>query len=153
MRESWDSYFVRIAYEVATRGTCDRKHVGCAIARDNRLLVTGYNGAISGMPHCDDIRHHIHDGGCIRAVHAEINALMQAARNGVRIDGATSYATMYPCWPCFRALVQSGVKRFVYAEPYRTNTGSGHVEGQKCIDDVVRTLGIEMVHVERKVSP
>ena len=97
-RASWDDYFMNIAREVATRATCDRKHVGAVIARDKSILATGYNGSIRGLAHCDDEGHLMEDGHCVRTVHAEANAIVQAARNGMRIDAATIYVTASPCW-------------------------------------------------------
>lgn len=118
-RTSWDDYFMRIAAEVATRATCDRKHVGCVLVRDKCIIATGYNGSIRGLPHCDDEGHLMDDGHCVRTVHAEANAIVQAARLGARIEGATAYVTAFPCWGCFRLLVQAGVVRVVYGDAYR----------------------------------
>ena len=87
-RASWDDYFMNIAREVSTRSTCDRKFVGAVIVRDKSILATGYNGSIRGLPHCDEEGHLMEDGHCVRTVHAEANAIVQAARNGARIDGA-----------------------------------------------------------------
>src|SRR6185312_9890322 len=100
-RASWDEYFMQIARDVATRATCDRKHVGAVIVRDKCILATGYNGSIRGLPHCDEDGHLMEDGHCVRTIHAEANAIIQAARNGVRIEGATVYVTASPCWGCF----------------------------------------------------
>ena len=88
VRVSWDEYFMNIAREVSTRSTCDRKFVGAVIVRDKSILATGYNGSIRGLPHCDEEGHLMEDGHCVRTVHAEANAIVQAARNGVRIEGA-----------------------------------------------------------------
>ena len=87
-RASWDEYFMNIAREVGTRATCDRKHVGAVIVRDRIILSTGYNGSIRGLPHCNDVGHMMEDGHCVATLHAEANAIIQAARNGVGIDGA-----------------------------------------------------------------
>jgi dCMP deaminase len=92
-RASWDEYFMAIALQVATRSTCDRKHVGAVVVRDRMILTTGYNGSIRGAPHCEDAGHLMEDGHCVRTVHAEANAIVQAARNGVRIDGGHIYVT------------------------------------------------------------
>ena len=86
-RVDWHTYFMNIARQAATRSTCDRKHVGAVIVRDKTILSTGYNGSIRGMPHCDDIGHMIENDHCVATVHAEANAIIQAAKNGVRIDG------------------------------------------------------------------
>jgi dCMP deaminase len=118
-RATWDEYFMRIAKEVATRATCDRKHVGAVIVRDKSILATGYNGSIRGLPHCDEEGHLMEDGHCVRTIHAEANAIVQAARNGVRIDEATIYVTASPCWNCFKVIANAGIKKIVYGEFYR----------------------------------
>jgi dCMP deaminase len=108
-----------VAKQVATRATCDRKHVGAVLVRDRTILSTGYNGSIRGMPHCDEVGHMMENGHCVATVHAEANAILQAAKNGVRIDGATLYTTASPCWPCFKLVANSGCVRIVYGEFYR----------------------------------
>ena len=118
-RASWDEYFMNIAREVASRATCDRKHVGAVIVRDKSILATGYNGSVRGLSHCDDDGHLMEDGHCVRTVHAEANAIVQAARNGVRIDGAGIYVTASPCWGCFRLIANAGLMRIVFGEFYR----------------------------------
>ena len=141
-RASWDEYFMNIATEVATRSTCDRKHVGSVVVRDKSILATGYNGSVRGLGHCDDEGHLMEDGHCVRTVHAEANAIVQAARNGMRIDGASIYVTASPCWGCFRLIANAGIVRIVFGEFYRD---------QK-IFDVSQTLGIELVDFAKVVS-
>ena len=119
VRDCWDEYFMGIARQVATRATCDRKHVGALLVRDRTILSTGYNGSIRGLPHCDDVGHMMENGHCVATVHAEANAIIQAARNGVRIDGATIYTTASPCWPCFKLIANSGCVKIVFGEFYR----------------------------------
>ena len=118
-RSSWDEYFMRIAVEVASRATCDRKHVGAVIVRDKSILATGYNGSIRGLNHCDEDGHMMEDGHCVRTIHAEANAIIQAARNGVRIDQGTIYVTASPCWGCFKMIANAGIQRIVFGEFYR----------------------------------
>src|SRR5579863_8919363 len=118
-RSSWDQYFMDIARQVATRATCDRKHVGALLVRDRIILSTGYNGSIRGLPHCDEAGHMMENGHCVATVHAEANAIIQAAKNGVAIDGATIYTTASPCWPCFKLIANSGCTRIVFGEFYR----------------------------------
>jgi len=118
-RDPWDVYFMKIAHQVATRGTCHRKHVGCVIVRDRTILATGYNGSIRGLPHCDEVGHMMENGHCTRTVHAEANAVAQAARNGVSLMGGELYVTASPCWSCFKLMVNSGIKRIIYGEFYR----------------------------------
>ena len=118
-RSSWDQYFMDIAKQVASRATCDRKHVGALLVRDRTILSTGYNGSIRGLPHCDEVGHMMENGHCVATVHAEANAIIQAAKNGVAIDGATIYTTASPCWPCFKLIANSGCVRIVFGEFYR----------------------------------
>lgn len=118
-RVSWDAYFMNIAREVATRSTCARKHVGAVIVRDRTILSTGYNGSVRGLPHCDEVGHMMEDGHCVRTIHAEANAIIQAAKNGTRIDGAGIYVTASPCWTCFKMIANAGLHRIVFGEFYR----------------------------------
>ena len=118
-RASWDEYFMRIALQVATRATCDRKHVGAVIVRDRFILSTGYNGSIPGLAHCDDVGHLMEDGHYVRTVHAEANAICQSARNDARIEGATLYVTASPCFNCFKLCASAGISTIVYGEFYR----------------------------------
>ena len=118
-RASWDEYFMAIARVVSTRSTCDRKHVGAVIVRDRMILTTGYNGSIRGLAHCDDDGHMMEDGHCVRTVHAESNAIVQAARNGVRLEGGDIYVTASPCFGCFKSIANAGLSRIVYGEFYR----------------------------------
>ena len=106
-RASWEQYFMNIAKEVATRSTCDRKHVGSLIVRDKTILSTGYNGSIRGMPHCDEAGHMMENNHCVATIHAETNAILQAAKNGVMINGAEVFITASPCWPCFKMLANA----------------------------------------------
>jgi dCMP deaminase len=118
-RASWDEYFMNLARVVASRATCDRKRVGAVLVRDRTVLSTGYNGSLRGLPHCDEVGHLMENGHCVATVHAEANAIVQAARNGVRIDGATIYTTASPCWPCFKLIANAGCVRIVFGEFYR----------------------------------
>lgn len=127
-----------IAKQVATRATCDRKHVGAVVVRDRTILSTGYNGSIRGMPHCDEVGHMMENGHCVATVHAEANAILQAAKNGVRIEGATLYTTASPCWPCFKLIANSGCVRIVYGEFYRDPR----------IFEVASQLKLELVSLE-----
>ncbi len=143
-RASWDDYFMAIARVVASRSTCDRKFVGAVVVRDKTILSTGYNGSIRGMPHCSDVGHWMEDNHCIATIHAECNAILQAAKNGVSIDGSTIYVTASPCWSCFKMIANSGLRRIVYGEFYRDNR----------IFDVASKLNMELIHLpEQKNSP
>ena len=139
-RASWDEYFMNIAREVATRSTCDRKHVGAVVVRDKIILATGYNGSIRGLPHCDEEGHLMEDGHCVRTVHAEANAIVQAARAGVRIDGGGIYVTASPCWGCFRLIANAGIMRIAYGEFYRDAR----------VFEVSKRLGIDLVDLSAK---
>lgn len=134
-RGSWDDYFMKIAETVASRATCDRKHVGAVIERGRTILATGYNGSIAGLEHCDEDGHMMEDGHCVRTIHAEANAVIQAARNGVRIEGAGIYVTASPCWQCFKMIASAGLRRVVFGEFYRDHR----------IFDVAQRIGIELV--------
>ena len=134
-RVDWHTYFMNIARQAATRSTCDRKHVGAVIVRDKTILSTGYNGSIRGMPHCDDVGHLIVNDHCIATVHAEANAIIQAAKNGVAIAGAELYTTASPCWNCFQLLANAGIRKVYYGEFYREERSI----------DVARQLGIELI--------
>lgn len=121
-----------IASMVATRATCDRKHVGAVLVRDRTILSTGYNGSAPGTEHCDDAGHLMESGHCVRTVHAEANAVAQAAKNGVRVEGSVCYTTASPCWPCMKLLASSGITKIVYKEKYRMDDkvlslSKGHV--------------------------
>ena len=134
-RSTWDQYFMDIATQVATRATCDRKHVGAVLVRDRTILSTGYNGSIRGLPHCDEAGHMMENNHCVATVHAEANAIIQAAKNGVRIDGSTIYTTASPCWPCFKLIANSGCSRIVFGEFYRDQR----------IFEYANKIGIELV--------
>lgn len=120
-RVPWPEYFMSIAHVVATRATCDRKHVGAVIVRDKRIIATGYNGSVPRMPHCDDVGHDMKDGHCVRTVHAEANAIAQAARAGISLYGSTIYINTYPCWLCFKLMVSAGITEVYYDDEYRTD--------------------------------
>ena len=137
-RATWPEYFMNIAKEVASRSTCDRKHVGSLIVRDKTILSTGYNGSIRGMPHCDEVGHMLENDHCVATIHAEANAILQAAKNGVRIEGAEIYITASPCWNCFKMIANAGIKKIYYGEFYRDER----------IFEVAKKLGIELNHIK-----
>jgi dCMP deaminase len=121
MRPNWDSYFMKIAAAVSERSTCDRAMVGCVLVRDKRILTTGFNGSPAGQEHCDEIGHLMVDGHCVRTIHAETNAIIQAALHGVSTRDATCYVTHLPCINCTKALINAGIIRIVYGEAYRVD--------------------------------
>lgn len=129
-RPSWDEYFMEIMDTVSKRATCDRGRSGCVIAKDNQLLVSGYVGSPKGLPHCDEAGHilkkvmHIDEGDrvsehCVRTVHAEQNAICQAAKRGIALDGATIYCRMTPCRTCTMLIINCGIVRVVCQRKYQ----------------------------------
>jgi dCMP deaminase len=110
---------MKIAFSVSERSTCDRAFVGCVLVRDKRILTTGFNGSPAGQPHCDEIGHLLVDGHCVRTIHAETNAIIQAALHGVSTKGCTCYVTHFPCINCTKALINAGISRLVYSVAYR----------------------------------
>jgi dCMP deaminase len=119
MRPSWDEYFMQLAIYASSRSTCDRLHVGAVIVKDNCVLTTGYNGSITHLPHCNEVGCLIVDNHCVRTIHAEINAIDQAAKYGREIKNASMYVSAFPCWNCFKTIVNSGIIEIVYNESYR----------------------------------
>jgi dCMP deaminase len=127
-RPSWDEYFFEILAAVSKRATCDRGKSAAVIMRDNQILTTGYVGAPPGLPHCDDVGHDLiwvkrgpgqePTRHCVRTIHAEQNAMLQAARNGIKLDGATIYVTMEPCRTCAMFIISAGIKRVVAGKRY-----------------------------------
>lgn len=136
-RATWDEYFMGIARQVSTRSTCDRKHVGAVIVRNKLILATGYNGSISGLDHCDEVGHLMEDGHCVRTVHAESNAIVQAARSGISLEGAGIYVTASPCFGCFKLIANAGIRRIAFGEFYRDEK----------IFSFSEQLGVELVEV------
>jgi dCMP deaminase len=125
-RPEWDEYFMQVADVVSRRSTCIRRNIGAVIVKDKRILSTGYNGAPSGLPHCTQM-------GCLRkelgvpsgerteicrGLHAEQNALIQAAKYGISVEGSTIYSTAEPCSMCAKMLINAGITRVVYRDPY-----------------------------------
>lgn len=144
VRPSWDDYFLEVANAIAKRATCDRGRSGCVIARDKQLLVTGYVGAPAGLPHCDDAGHQmkkvLHEDGretmhCVRTVHAEQNAICQAAKLGVAIAGATLYCRMTPCRVCAMLIINCGILRVVCERKY-------HCGGES--EELFREAGVSL---------
>ena len=151
-RPSWDEYFMEVGRAIAKRATCDRGKSGCVIAKENQILATGYVGSPSGLPHCDEAGHELkkvlHDDGsvsmhCVRTVHAEQNAICQAARRGVAIDGATVYCKMTPCRTCAMMLINCGIKRIVCEKKYHAGAES---------EQLFKTAGIPLEYVDESVE-
>ena len=117
-RPTWDEYFIEITLDVSKRSTCNRAQVGAIIVKDKRILTTGYNGAPRGLPHCLAEGCEIIDGHCVRSLHAEQNAIIQAALHGVSLDGGTIYTTHQPCVTCAKMIINAGLVRVIYAGHY-----------------------------------
>ena len=146
-RVEWDRYFLKICRVVAERSTCTRARVGAVIVRDRTILTTGYNGSPSGHPHCTDVgclvltsrnAEGVDEENCIRTIHAEINAIAQAAKNGVSIDGADVYITHSPCMHCLKVLLNTGLKRICFEKSYKLDRVAWLLEHSS----------VEMVQVE-----
>lgn len=152
IRPTWDEYFMEVARTIAKRATCDRGRSGCVIARDRQLLVTGYVGSPVGLPHCDEVGHLmkkvIHDDDsisqhCMRTVHAEQNAICQAAKLGVAINGATLYCKMTPCRTCAMLIINSGIVRVVCEKKYHRGTES---------EQMFKDAGIQLEYFEEVIE-
>ncbi|MFA5154993.1 MAG: cytidine/deoxycytidylate deaminase family protein [Patescibacteria group bacterium] len=146
-RPSWDEYFMKIVEMVGSRGSCDRFRGGCVITRDKRIMATGYAGSPVGLPHCDDIGHEMHtvtneDGTtsrhCIRTIHAEQNAICEAARMGIALEGGTLYCQMTPCYTCAKMIINAGIKRVVVGQDYHAGERS---------KEIFKEAGIEFVQL------
>lgn len=136
IRPSWDEYFLNLVDVVGQRSTCDRGRPGCILVKDRRVLTTGYAGSPIGQPHCDDAGHEmqkaVNDDGttsehCIRTLHAEVNAIAQAAKCGISIDGATLYIKFSPCYNCAKMLINAGIKRVVSKVKYHASDKSAKI--------------------------
>jgi len=151
VRPSWDEYFMEVCGAIAKRATCDRGRSGCDIARDHQILVTGYVGSPAGLPHCDEAGHQmkktIHEDGtvtqhCVRTVHAEQNAICQAAKRGVALDGGTLYCRMTPCRTCAMMIVNCGIVRVVCERKYHAGKES---------EELFREAGVSIEYVSGEV--
>lgn len=146
-RPDWDTYFMEMAQVASKRSTCLRRSVGAVIVKDKRILSTGYNGTPKGMAHCEEV-------GCLRTklnvpsgkmhelcrgIHAEQNAVIQAAVHGVSVDGATLYCTHQPCVVCTKILINAGIKRIVYANPYPDELAENMMKEANDLEIVVWT--------------
>jgi len=151
-RPSWDEYFMEVCEAISKRATCERGRSGCVIAKDKQLLVTGYVGAPADLPHCDDVGHQfkkmLHEDGsitthCVRTVHAEQNAICQAAKRGISIDGATLYCRMTPCRTCAMLIINCGIKRVVCQRRYHDSEDS---------EAMFKIAGITLEHINDELQ-
>jgi dCMP deaminase len=152
LRPSWDEYFIQLADTVANRATCDRGRSGCVITKDKQILVTGYVGSPRGLPHCDDVGHlfkkMIHEDGsitqhCVRTVHAEQNAITQAARRGIALEGGTLYCRMTPCRTCAMLIINCGIVRVVCEKKYHAGAES---------EQMFKDVGLELHYISEEVQ-
>lgn len=120
-RPNWIEYFMINAQLIATRSTCPRLSVGAVITKNNEIIATGYNGAVKGEDHCIDHGCLIQDGHCIRTIHAEMNAIMQCAKNNTSLFGGRIYVTHFPCINCLKSIIQCGIKEIYYLNDYNNN--------------------------------
>ncbi len=146
-RLTWDQYFMTITQQVAERSTCNRAKVGAVIVRDRNILATGYNGAPAGMPHCTEAGCLIYESktpygeveqNCFRTIHAEINAIAQAAKNGSNIKDSSIYVTHTPCIHCIKVLVNTGIKTVYYESPYKLAT----------LEEILRNTRVHMEKIQ-----
>ncbi len=117
-RPDWDEYFLKLAMLASERSTCPRMHCGCILVKGKNVIATGYNGSIPGDDHCEEVGCLVVDNHCVRTVHAEMNALIQAAKRGSAVEGATAYVTNMSCTTCAKALITAGIKRVVVFSDY-----------------------------------
>lgn len=120
-RIPWKQYFMLQALVISQRSTCNRALVGSVLVKDQRIIGTGYNGSVSGQPHCDDVGHQLVDGHCVRTIHSEMNTLIQCAKNGVSTSDTEIFVTHFPCYNCTKCLLQAGVKKINYYYDYWDN--------------------------------
>lgn len=151
-RPSWDEYFLDLVDQVATRATCDRGRSGCVVVIDKRIVCTGYVGSPPGLPHCDEAGHEIkkvldEDGTvrshCVRTIHAEQNAICQAAKNGISLEGATLYCTMEPCRVCAMLVVSVGIARVVTKRRYHAGGDTRQLFADAGVELVVADDAVE----------
>ena len=142
-RPNWDRYFLDLCEAVAKRATCDRGRSGCVIVKDKRIMTTGYVGAPMGLPHCDEAGHDIRkvfdtNGNvtqhCVRTLHAEQNAIIQAARFGIPLEGATLFCKMTPCRTCAMMIINAGIKRVVCEKRYHADSDTINMFKQACVE-------------------
>lgn len=151
-RPSWDEYFSQLAIMVGQRGTCDRGYCGAIITKDRRIVSTGYAGSPVGCQHCDEIGHEMHtiihednsqSNHCIRTTHAEQNAICQAARFGIALEGGTIYVKMAPCYTCAKMIINAGIKRVVCNQDYHASKRS---------KEIFKEAGIEFVLLDDTIA-
>lgn len=139
MRPPWNDYFMKIAEDVALRSTCDRAAVGAVLVKEKHIISTGYNGSPAGLEHCDEIGHLMVEGHCVRTVHAEVNAIIQAAVFGLATKEAVCYVTHFPCLNCTKMLINARISKLIYKNAYRIDP---------IALEFLNTAGVELVLFE-----
>lgn len=151
LRPTWDEYFMEVAHTIAKRASCDRGRSGCVIARDKQILVTGYVGSPRGLPHCDEVGHLFkqvtHEDGhttqhCMRTVHAEQNAICQAARMGIALERASLYCRMTPCRTCAMLIINCGIVKVVCEWKYHAGAET---------EQMFKDAGITLLYIHNEV--
>lgn len=151
IRPTWDEYFLEVMHALSKRATCNRGRTACVIVKDNNIVVSGYVGSPPGLPHCDDVGHEmkkmIHEDGhisnhCVRTLHAEQNAICQAAKRGVSIEGATLYCKLAPCRTCAMLLISCGIKRVVAEVRYHSGSEA---------EDMLRQAGVQIDYLSNEI--
>lgn len=151
VRPSWDEYFLEVMHSLAKRATCSRGRTACVIVKDNQIVVSGYVGSPPGLPHCDEAGHlmkkMVNEDGtisehCMRTIHAEQNAICQAAKRGVSIEGATLYCKLAPCRTCAMLLIASGIKRIVAEYKYQKGAEA---------EEMLLKAGIEIKYINNEI--
>lgn len=145
-RPNWDEYFMKLAMLASERATCPRMHCGCVLVKDREVVATGYNGSIPGDAHCEDVGCLVVDNHCVRTNHAEMNAIVQAARKGHIIDGGTAYVTNMPCTTCAKALIAAGIKRVVIFSDYHSTLATDFFAKAKVQIDKIAMPSKEIVY-------
>jgi dCMP deaminase len=140
-RVSWKKYFIDLADLVSSRSTCDRRHCGALVVKNNKIISSGYNGSAPGEPHCDDVGHFMVNNSCKRTAHAEVNAISQAKERFESLEGCILYTNTYPCIACFWAIMKSGIKEIYFKGEY-----SGYVNDQD-MEKVAKTFDIKIEKV------
>ena len=138
-RPEWNEYFGEITKQVALRSTCVRKKVGAIIVKDKNIISTGYNGSIRGLDHCETVGCLMMEGHCTRTIHAEANAIIQAAKHGLMIDRAEIYISASPCFNCFKLIANSGITKIYFMEFYRDER----------IIEIAKKLDIELIDMSK----
>lgn len=157
-RPDWDKYFLDLCEAVSKRATCNRGRSGCVIVKDKRIMTTGYVGAPAGLPHCDEVGHDMrkvlddNNGSvsqhCVRTLHAEQNAILQAARFGIPLEGATLFCKMTPCRTCAMMIINAGIKRVVCEKRYHADADTIEMFKQACIE--LRIINDEIEQYEKQ---